>query len=80
MITRQGSAIVPIPFDELMDPDTGRTRIRLVDTSTQSHETVWALQVRIEKADLEGEALAALASVTNLEAQGVQERYASICP
>ena len=80
MITRQGSAIVPISFDELMDPDTGRTRIRLVDTSTQSHETVWALQVRIEKADLEGEALAALASVTNLDAQGVQERYASICP
>ncbi|MEN8181806.1 MAG: 6-phosphofructokinase, partial [Myxococcota bacterium] len=48
LITRQESGIVPITFDELMDPATGRTRVRMVDTSTQSHETAWALQVRME--------------------------------
>jgi 6-phosphofructokinase 1 len=79
MITRQESAIVPIPFDEMMDLDTGRTRIRLVDTSTQSHQTVWTLQVRIEKADLEGESLATIASATNLDGEGIRQRYASIC-
>ncbi len=63
-----------------MDPETGRTRIRLVDTSTESHETVSALQVRIEKADLEGELLAAIAQATGLEAERVRERYASVCP
>lgn len=78
MITRQESAIVPIPFEELMDPETGRTRIRLVDTSTQSHETAWALQVRIEKADLEGESLEAIASAANLDPERTRERYASI--
>jgi 6-phosphofructokinase 1 len=79
-IPRQASGIVPISFDQLMDPDTGRTRIRLVDTSTQSHATVWALQVRVEKSDLEGESLATIASVTNLDADRLLERYASICP
>jgi 6-phosphofructokinase 1 len=80
LITRQESAIVPIPFDELMDPETGRTRVRLVDTSTQSHETVRSLQVRIEKDDLEGEPLGSIAAVTNLDPDGIRERYASICP
>jgi 6-phosphofructokinase len=78
MITRQEAAIVPMPFDELMDPATGRTRVRMVDTSTASHENVWSLQVRIEPADLEEpEKLAAIAKVVGLEPEAARKRYAS---
>ena len=79
MITRREKAIIPIPFEELMDPETGRTRVRMVDTSTASHESAWALQVRIEPADLEDPAkLAAIAKAARLTPEEARERYASL--
>jgi len=81
LVTRQaGGAIVPIPFDELMDPKTGRTRVRMVDTSTASHESARALQVRMERRDLaEPGLLAALARVTNLAPEDARKRYEPVC-
>jgi 6-phosphofructokinase 1 len=76
MITRQGGAIVPIPFDEMMDAETGRTRVRLVDTATESHRNASALQVRIEGPDLDpGERLDAIARVVGLEPAAAAARY-----
>ncbi|MGH0038350.1 MAG: diphosphate--fructose-6-phosphate 1-phosphotransferase [Myxococcota bacterium] len=80
MITRQEGAIVPISFDDLKDPETGRTRIRVVDTSTESHESAWSLQVRMEKHDLEDpRRLESLAKATGLSADEVVARYAPHC-
>jgi 6-phosphofructokinase 1 len=81
LVTRQqGGAIVPIPFDELMDAKTGRTRVRMVDTSTASHESARALQVRMERRDLvEPGVLAALARVTKLAPEEVRRRYEPVC-
>jgi 6-phosphofructokinase 1 len=80
MITRQGGAIVPMAFDELMDPATGRTRVRMVDTSTESHASARSLQVRMESADLEDPArLEALAKVTGLTTSDVVARYQGYC-
>jgi 6-phosphofructokinase 1 len=81
LVTRQqGGAIVPIPFDELMDAKTGRTRVRMVDTSTASHESARALQVRMERRDLgEPGMLAALARVTKLAPEEVRRRYEPAC-
>jgi len=80
LITRQESAIVPIPFAEIMDPATGRTRVRVVDTSTESHASAWALQVRIEARDLEdAQMLERLGGVLGIEAEEARRRYASAC-
>jgi 6-phosphofructokinase len=81
LITRQSEGrIVPIPFDELMDPQTGRTRVRLVDISTASHANARALQVRMERRDLEEAAmLDAIARVTRLSPEQVKKRYAATC-
>jgi 6-phosphofructokinase 1 len=79
MITRQGMAIVPVPFEDIMDPRTGRTRVRLVDTGTESHASATALQVRIEPEDLERrETLELLARTLRLEAEAVRERYQGV--
>jgi 6-phosphofructokinase 1 len=76
MITRQGESIVPIPLNEMIDPATGRTRLRLVDTSSESHQNAFALQVRIEESDLsDPEKLAALAESARLSPQEAKERY-----
>jgi 6-phosphofructokinase len=80
LITRQGSAIVPIPFDEIIDPGTGKTRVRLVDTSTASHATVRALQVRMESRDLEEpDMLERIAKAIRKSPEEARARYAEIC-
>jgi len=77
MITRQAAAIVPVPFAEIMDPKTGRTRVRLVDTKTEAFASAVSLQTRIEREDLEDAGrLAALAQATKLSADEVKARYA----
>ena len=77
MITRQAAAIVPVPFAEIMDPKTGRTRVRLVDTQTEAFASAVSLQTRIEREDLEdAERLAALGKATKLSADEVKARYA----
>jgi 6-phosphofructokinase 1 len=79
MITRQGESVVPIPLSEMIDPKTGRTRLRLVDTSSESHENAWALQVRVENSDLEDpKMLKALAETARLSEEEVKERYRPI--
>ena len=76
MITRQGKSILPIPFGEMLDPKTGRTRLRLVGTTTESPQNAWALQVRMEESDLaDPEMLAALAETARISPEEVKERY-----
>jgi len=76
MITRQGETIVPIPLSEMIDPATGRTRLRLVDTSSDSHQNAWALQVRMEESDLaDPEMLAAIAGTARISPEEAKQRY-----
>ena len=68
-----------MPFEETSLPKTGRTRVRLVDISTESHASARSLQVRIEREDLEaGGQLDALAAATRLTPQQVAARYAEV--
>jgi 6-phosphofructokinase 1 len=81
LITRAvDGAIVPIPFDQLIDPETGRTRVRMVDTSTASHTSAWSLQVRIDREDLEDPlALASIAEAAKLTPEEARARYTQTC-
>ena len=80
LITRQEGAIVPIPFATLMSADTGRTRVRNVDTSTESYAIAREHQVRLEAADLDdAQRLATIAAAGNLTAEQVRERFSGIC-
>ncbi len=77
MITRQSSAIVPIPFEQLMDPKTNKTRVRLVDVATESFGSARSLQVRIEPGDLEdAKRLGEIARTAKLTPAQARERWA----
>ncbi|MFQ5415715.1 MAG: diphosphate--fructose-6-phosphate 1-phosphotransferase [Myxococcota bacterium] len=79
LITRQEAAIVPIPFLELMDPDTGKTRVRDVDVGSDSYATARACQHRLGASDLEDPArLAAIAAAGNLSVEEARERFARV--
>jgi 6-phosphofructokinase 1 len=51
MVTIQGGRLVPIPFDELREADTGRTKVRLVDTGSEAFRVARAYMIRLEGDD-----------------------------
>jgi len=76
LITRQEGRIVPIPFEEIIDPTTNRSRVRGVDTGSDSYRVALALQDRVTASDLEDpEIVAALAKAANLPPEEAKRRY-----
>jgi ATP-dependent phosphofructokinase / diphosphate-dependent phosphofructokinase len=76
MITRQNQKIVPIPFDQILDPKTGKTRIRMLDTKTESFTSAMALQTRLWAADFDdARTTDQLAAVSRLPIVDLKARF-----
>jgi 6-phosphofructokinase 1 len=67
VISMQGGTFVPVPFDQLLDPETGRTRVRLVDTASTRYAIARRYMIRLRRDDFEDpHALAKLATSVHL--------------
>jgi 6-phosphofructokinase 1 len=65
-----------MPFSEMLDPDTGRTRVRLVDTSSEQYKIARRYMVRLSRDDLGDPAvLGAMATVVGMTPQGFRDRF-----
>ena len=53
LISMQGGHFVPIPFASLLDRDTGRTRLRLVDTQSTRYAIARRYMIRLRRDDFE---------------------------
>jgi 6-phosphofructokinase len=53
MVTIQAERFVPVPFRDLVDPDTGRFRVRYVDVTSEAYRMLVAYMIRLTRADLE---------------------------
>ena len=63
MVTMQDCNLVPVPFEDLVDPKTNRTRIRQVDLGSYAYSVARAYMIRLEPEDFQDQAmLRALAS------------------
>ncbi len=51
MISVQGGRMVPIPFDDLREPTTGKTKVRLVDTASEGFRVARAYMIRLDAED-----------------------------
>jgi 6-phosphofructokinase 1 len=79
LITRQGGRIQPVPFAEIVDPKTGKARVRGVDVETDSYRNALALQERIFASDLDDAGrLAAIAAAAKLSPEAARRRYAPL--
>jgi ATP-dependent phosphofructokinase / diphosphate-dependent phosphofructokinase len=67
--------IQPIPFSDLMDP-SGKSKVRKVDVHSLLYEVARKYMIRLEPDDLEGKQLRKLASITCLEPEEFQKRFA----
>ncbi len=79
LITRQAQRIVPVPFAEILDPRTGKARVRGVDTGSDHYQSALALQERVSAEDLaDAGRLAAIAKAAGLTPEEARRRYAPL--
>ena len=81
MVSMQGGRFVPIPFAELIDPETGRTRVRAVDVKSTRYAIARRYMIRLSKADFEDrDGLAKLAGIAKLNSDQFQQRFEYLVP
>ena len=51
MISVQGGRLVPIPFEDLVEPATGKTKVRLVNVNSEGFRVARAYMIRLEADD-----------------------------
>jgi len=56
LVTMQNGAFVPIPFAQIMDPTTGRMRVRMVDVDSTRYRIAESYMLRLKKDDFADEA------------------------
>ncbi|MBN1250397.1 MAG: 6-phosphofructokinase [Anaerolineae bacterium] len=75
-VTIQQGRVVPIPFAEMMDPDTGRTEVRKVDIDSNSYKSAYKLMVRLKEENADDDVLISkMASLTTLTPDELLDRY-----
>ena len=76
MISMQAGQFVPIPFSELLDPATGRTRVRLVDVHSARYAIARRYMIRLRRDDFENPAaLGQLAAVAGISADEFRRQF-----
>ena len=66
MVTIQAGRLVPIPFGLMLDPKTGKIRVRYVDVESEMYQTLDAYMIRLKTEDFENpDIVTALAKAGN---------------
>jgi 6-phosphofructokinase 1 len=76
MVSLQGGEFVPIPFEALLDPVTGRARVRYVDVNTTRYAIARRYMVRLRRDDFESEArLGPVADAAGLSTEAFRREF-----
>ena len=79
MISMQGGNFVPIPFTDLVDPKTGRARIRLVDIHSTRYAIARRYMIRLRRDDFDDpHELARFAATCGLTLQQFRDQFESL--
>jgi 6-phosphofructokinase 1 len=76
MISMQGGHFVPIPFSEMIDTQTGRTRVRLVNINSTRYAIARRYMIRLRRDDFEDpHELAKFAATAGVSLQAFREQF-----
>lgn len=75
MIMLKDGKSIPIKFSDILDPKTGKTRIRMVDVDSDDYHMARRYMIRLEKDDLEGEQLSKLAATARMTREEFKARF-----
>jgi 6-phosphofructokinase 1 len=76
MVSLQGGEFVPVPFEALLDPVTGRARVRYVDVNTTRYAIARRYMLRLRRDDFESEArLEPVADAAGLSTEAFRREF-----
>ncbi len=76
LISLQNGHFRPMPFAQIMDAQTGRMKVRMVDVESTRYRIAQTYMLRLKKEDFtDAAALAKLAKVTNLSPEEFQTQF-----
>ena len=79
MVSLQGGRFVSIPFRDLLDPVTGRTKVRLVDIESTRYAIARRFMIRIRRDDFDDDVIvAAMAAAAGLTIAEFREQFAYV--
>jgi 6-phosphofructokinase 1 len=76
MVSLQGGHFVPIPFKQLLDPDTGKAKIRMVDIHSTRYAIARRYMIRLRRDDFDDpHELAKFAAVAGLSSEQFRAEF-----
>ena len=76
MVTIQAGRLVPIPFGLMLDPKTGKIRVRYVDLESETYQTLSAYMIRLKREDFDNpELITAMAKAGHLTETELISRF-----
>jgi 6-phosphofructokinase len=76
MISMQGGHFVPVPFSQMLDPQTGRTRVRLVDIHSTRYAIARRYMIRLRRDDFDDpHELARFAATARMTLQEFRDQF-----
>ncbi|HEY5639749.1 MAG TPA: 6-phosphofructokinase, partial [Dehalococcoidia bacterium] len=79
MVSMQGGQFVPIPFEQMLDPATGHTRLRLVDIHSARYAIARRYMIRLRRDDFEDpHELAKLAKAANRTEEAFRREFEGV--
>ena len=76
MVSVQGGRMIPIPFADIREPGTGRTRVRMVNVESEGYRVAREYMIRLEPEDFADPSwVAKLAAAGNLTTDEFGERF-----
>ena len=79
MVSIQQGRFTPIPFKQMLDPATGRAKVRMVDVASESYQIARRYMIRLAPEDMaDAQTVGRCASVVGLSAGAFRERFSSI--
>jgi 6-phosphofructokinase len=76
LVSIQRGRFVPVPFVQIMDPVTGRMRVRMVDITSDRYKIARSYMLRLKAEDLEDRVeLAHMATAANMTPAQFKERF-----
>lgn len=79
MVSIQDGRFTPIPFKQMVDSSTGRTKVRMVDIDSQSYQIARQYMIRLTEDDLKNQdALGRYAAFTSLSPEAFRERFSAV--
>jgi 6-phosphofructokinase 1 len=76
VVSTEGGNLHTIPFEDMRDPETGRTRVRLVDVSSLHYLVASEYMIRLEESDIQDpQSLSQLSDAAGMSTEEFLQHY-----